>query len=171
METTGTRQPTIVQAVVVGFFAVLTALFGLYYSASAILAVLRGAMGPVLGQLDAPHFYPAFAIMSTISVFCYGVLLVVGIDLLRSRLRWARLISLVFLFEALYLIATGALWLEPTYGKSIAAATGVANGGLMAQFLILLPFWGPIVLGWGVATNRPLPSDDLPNEQESSDSQ
>ena len=171
METTGTRRPTIIQAVVVGFFAVLTSLFGLYYSATTILGVVRGAMAPVLGKLDVPHFYPAFTIMSTISVICYGVLLVVGIDLLRSRLRWTRLIALVFLFEALYLIATGALWLEPTYGKSIAAATGVANGGLMAQFLILLPFWGPIVLGWGVATNRPLPSDNLPNGQGSSESQ
>jgi hypothetical protein len=78
----------------------------------------------------------------------------VGIDLLRSRLRWARLISLVFLFELIYLFAIGALWLKPTFGRSIAAATGVANGGLMAQFVVLLPIWGPVSLWWGVDRAR-----------------
>jgi hypothetical protein len=30
----------------------------------------------------------------------------------------------------------------------VAGATGVANGGMMAQFFILLPIWGPVVVLW-----------------------
>jgi hypothetical protein len=149
METSVTRRPMIVQAVVVGVFAVPTSLFGLYYNATTALMAIRGEFAEVLNEFDAPYFYQAFAVMSAISVLCCVVVLVVGIDLLRSRLRWARLVSLVFLFELIYQFAIGALWLEPRFGRSIGAATGFANGGLMPQFLVLLPIWGPVSLWWG----------------------
>jgi hypothetical protein len=31
---------------------------------------------------------------------------------------------------------------------SVGAATGIANGGLMAQFIILFPLWAPLVVWW-----------------------
>ena len=86
--------------------------------------------------------------MSGICVCCYVILLVCGIELVRSRLRWSRLATFVLLFEVGYFFAVGTLWLQPTFGKSIAAATGVANGGLMAQFVVLFPLWGPLLLWW-----------------------
>ena len=69
-----------------------------------------------------------------------------AIDMLRLRARSGRLLSLVLLFEVCYFFAVGFFWMEPTIGQSIAAATGVANGGMMAQFLILFPIWAPILL-------------------------
>ena len=57
----------IAQAVVVGFFAVPTALFGLYYNATTMQAAIRGAFEPMLNKFDAPYFYQAFAIMSAIT--------------------------------------------------------------------------------------------------------
>lgn len=135
-------------AIVVGVFLLGTATLGLIYNATTMFAALQDAFGPMLLKGDLPYFYLAFIIMSAICVCCYIAILVCGVDLVRSRLRWARLVTLIMVFEVGYFFAVGWLWLEPTIGHSIGAATGVANGGLMAQFLILLPLWAPLVLWW-----------------------
>jgi hypothetical protein len=54
----------------------------------------------------------------------------------------------VLLFEVIYFLSVSLLWTRLTSGMSVAAATGVANGGLMVQFVILFPLWGPLVLWW-----------------------
>lgn len=54
----------------------------------------------------------------------------------------------MLLFEIVYFFSLGMLWLAPSMGMSVAAATGVANGGLMAQFLILFPLWAPLLAFW-----------------------
>jgi hypothetical protein len=82
-------------------------------------------------------------------------LLVCGVDLVRSRLRWTRLVIFILLFEVGYFFAVGLLWLEPTIGRSDAAATGVANGVLIAQFAILLRLWEPL-LQWWANSKRPV---------------
>jgi hypothetical protein len=148
MRQTPTHHPVSVPAVIVGVVAILTAIFGLYYNAMSTISALHGAFDPMLKKGDEPYFYQAFVIMSAICVCCYVILLVCGIDLVRSRLRWSRLVSFLMLFEVVYFFAIGSLWLEPTIGLSVGAATGVANGGLMAQFIILLPLWGPLLLWW-----------------------
>lgn len=145
MQPSSVVRRTNIPAIVVGVFAVITTLFGIYYNAVSILAAVRGRFEPVD---DVPYFYAAFYTMSGICVLCYVCLLVCGIDLVRSRLRWWRLVALILIFEVVYFFMVGWLWLEPTIGRSVAAATGVANGGLMAQFAILLPLWAPILLWW-----------------------
>ena len=140
--------PISVAAIIVGVIAVVTAVLGLCYNAMGVMSAMRGAFNPMLRQNDLPYFYPAFFIMSGICVFCYVVLLVCGVDLIRSRLRWSRLVILVLLFEVGYFFAVGSMWLESTIGYSVAAASGVANGGLVAQYIILFPIWGPLVLWW-----------------------
>jgi len=133
---------------IVGVVAVITATLGILYSASTIFSVMQGSASALVDQRDWPYFYQAFFIMSAICMACYLILIVCGINLVRSRLSSSRLVTLVLLFEVGYLFAIGTLWLEPTFGPSIAAATGVANGGMMIQMIILLPLWGPLLLWW-----------------------
>ena len=52
----------------------------------------------------------------------------------------------VWLFEIDYFLAVGAAWRIPNVGESIAGPSGVANGGMMAQFFILLRVWGPLAV-------------------------
>lgn len=52
------------------------------------------------------------------------------------------------LFEIGYFVLVGMSWQLPDFGESIAGASGVANGGMMAQFFILLPLWGPPAVLW-----------------------
>jgi hypothetical protein len=129
----------------------LTTAFGLYYNAASMSAAFRGAFDPLLQQSDLPYFYHAFFIMSAICIVCYVVLFLCGVDLVRSRLRGSRLVILVLLFEVGFFLAVASLWREPTIGPSVGAATGVANGGMMAQFMILLPIWAPLLLWWAKA--------------------
>ncbi|MBC8115028.1 MAG: hypothetical protein H7062_11655 [Candidatus Saccharimonas sp.] len=161
MDTTPTDHRANVPAIIVGVFILLTAFFGLWYNAMSMIGVLAGASDPLLKQFDLPFFYHAYYAMSGICVFCYVVLLVCGVDLIRSRLRWSRLVTLVLVFEMGYFLAVGSLWLEPTIGRSVGAATGVANGGMMAQFIILLPLWGPLLLWWAKSRQQSRAAPDL----------
>jgi len=54
----------------------------------------------------------------------------------------------VVLFEVMYFFFIAMLWIHPEFGLSIGAATGVANGGLMFQFLIGFPLWAPLAVIW-----------------------
>ena len=139
---------TNIPVVIVGAIIVVTAVLGIGYDAMSGIAALMGAFEPMLQAQGIPYFYHAFAAMSGICVVFYGVLLVCGIDLARSRLRSTMLVTLVFVLEMASFLAIGPLWLHPTVGPSIGAATGVATGGMMIQFLILLPIWAPFVLWW-----------------------
>jgi hypothetical protein len=51
---------------------------------------------------------------------------------------------MLLLLEVLYFFAIGGLWTLPNAGRGIGAATGIANGGLMVQFVLLMPIWIPI---------------------------
>ncbi len=145
---------TNVPAIIVGIVAILTSLLGILYSVPIIIGAARGVFEPMLQNGNEPYFYPAFYTMSGICVACYLILFVCGIDLVRSRLRWVRLVTLILLFEVGYFFAVGSLWLEPTIGRSVGAATGVSNGGMMAQYIILFPMWGPLLLWWSKVRDR-----------------
>ena len=99
------------------------------------------AASPTITQRGLSYFYPAFYTMSAVCVVCYVLLLACSTALLRSRVRWSGLLTGVLVFEVVYFFAVAALWMVPTIGQSVAGATGVANGGLMAQFIILFPLW------------------------------
>lgn len=137
-----------IPANLVGVVTLGAAFLGLCYNAISSSVVLSGALETPQHRQDLPYFYPAFYVMSGICVTCYIVLLICAVDFVMSRLRYLRLFALVLLFEVLYTFSIGGLWLDPTIGLSVAAATGIANGGMMLQFLCLLPIWGPLVLWW-----------------------
>ena len=134
MDKTVARRAMIPPAIVVGVFAIGTSILGILYGAISIIGVLSN---PEPLPEEVPYFFPTFVIMTAICLFCYLVLLVSGVDLVQSRLRWSRLVKLILLFEVGFFFAIVALWMEPTIGVSVAAATGVTAGGLMAQFVAL----------------------------------
>jgi hypothetical protein len=127
---------------------VLTAVLGLLYNFGSLSIALSGGFVPLMQEIKAPYFLAAFYTMSSLCITVYLAGIVCGIDLLRSRLRWSKLLTAVLLLEVAYFFAVGFLWTDPTIGMSVGAATGVANGGLMFQFLILMPLWAPLVLWW-----------------------
>ncbi|MDB5346402.1 MAG: hypothetical protein JWP89_4779 [Schlesneria sp.] len=156
MESQSIRRLTNVACVFIGVCYILAALLGLLYNAISMTAVVldSSAQVPFMKHDDYPFFYHAFFTMSGICVACYLVLFVCGIDLVRFRLRSTGLVTLVMVFEVIYFFSICTWWRDPTVGLSVAAATGIANGGLVVQFLVLLPLWGPIILWWAKIAQR-----------------
>lgn len=141
----------------VGGVAIVVAALGLWYNVVSISSVLRNPQY----DPETPYFLPAYAIMSAICITCYVLLTITGIQFVRGRSALAGLFTAVLVFEVIYFFSIGMiLWPMPKVGMSIAAATGVANGGLMIQAVILLPLWGPFVVNWAkrkkeVSSNKP----------------
>lgn len=130
--------------IAVGVASILMAAIGLLYS----LTTLFMDFSDLTSDHDFPYFYPAFYTMSGICIGCYIVLLACGVQFIRLRTRLIGLFVGVIIFEVVYFISIGLMWLIPGIGMSIGAATGVANGGLMFQAFILFPLWAPLLAGW-----------------------
>jgi len=127
---------------------ILCAVLGLLYNAQSLAVGLGGRFAEIVRDHEMRHFYVAFYTMSAVCIACYLALLVGGVQLVRRRPWAAGLLVGVWIFELLYFFVVGALWRVTAISASVAGATGVANGGLMAQFFILLPIWGPVVVLW-----------------------
>lgn len=125
----------------VGIAAIILAIVGLVYNFASLCADFSS----LLQKNEVPYFYPAFYAMSVICIVCYVLLFYVGVQMIRGEPHVTRLLVLLIVFEILYFFAVGFLWVTPNYGMSIAAATGVANGGMMFQVFCLFPMWAPIV--------------------------
>jgi hypothetical protein len=132
----------------VGVIALLCAAFGLYYNASSLLVSFHGAFSEVTQKEDQPYFYTAFYIMSVICIICYALLLWCGVEFVCLKFARAWLFTGLLVFEVVYFFCIGLLWMVPRIGMSVAGATGVANGGLMVQFIIVFPLWAPFVVHW-----------------------
>ncbi|MBN1489052.1 MAG: hypothetical protein JXA69_03975 [Phycisphaerae bacterium] len=98
--------------------------------------------------------------MTAICMTCYVALLLVAVQFIRLRTTYFRMFVGIIIFEVVYFFAAALLAFVPGLGLSIAAANGVANGGLMFQFLILFPVWGPLLGRWATKTiDEPQPND------------
>lgn len=139
-----TRKKARIAMMVVGAVSMAAAVMGLWYNASTLFA----DFSDLTRELDIPYFYPAFYIMSGLCLLCYISLLICGLQFLRSRANLFRLFVGTVIFEVLYFFAIGILWMIPGIGMSVGAATGVANGGLTFQAVILFPLWAPFLAGW-----------------------
>lgn len=135
-------------AMVLGGMTLLCAALGLAYNAGMFYFVVNGVEDAAAKLDSLPYFYPAFFFMWGICVVCHLALAWGGYRLIQKRLTATRLLVGVWFFELVYLFAVACLWRVPSLGMSIAAASGVANGGLMLQVYTLLPLWGPLVLWW-----------------------
>jgi hypothetical protein len=144
----------------IGIVTIVCAVFGLLYNVQSLTVSLWGGLADFVREHRMTWFYPAFYAMSAVCVACYVVLLWAGYRLARQRLSASGLLISAWLFEIGYFLAVGVSWHIPGVGESIAGASGVANGGMMAQFFILLPLWGPPAVFWlkrrhGVPSEQP----------------
>jgi len=137
-----------VASLLLGIVTLIAALGGVVYNVSTFASVLGGATDEAASVPELPHFRTAFYVMSAVCLSCYGLMILGACRMLRGRSYPTTLLVLVWAFEVLYFFLVGASWLLPGIGSSIAGATGVANGGLMFQFAILLPLWGPLLALW-----------------------
>lgn len=110
---------------------------GLFYNGSS----LSVDFSQFHDEQELPFFYPAFYTMSAICILCFLLLLALGVQLIRMKSGAVSLFVLLLIFEVLYTLAIGPMWLLPSVGRSIGAATGVANGGMMFQAFVLFPIW------------------------------
>lgn len=138
-----------ISAIATGVIAILCAAFGLLYNAQSFVVAITGGFAEVIEQYDMAHFYPAFYVMSAICIVFYGLLFWCGVQFVRLRLGWAYVFTALLLVEVLYFLSIGFFgWHLDVVGMSVAGASGVGNGGLVVQFVILLPLWGPIAVIW-----------------------
>ncbi len=145
-------------------------MLGLLYNAISLFAAFSGALDQSSDIADLPYFFTAFYVMSAICIGSYLAIIAASVGLCRGSATCARLHAMLLLFEVLYFFAVGALWTLPSAGRGIGAATGIANGGLMVQFLLLMPIWIPIVFAFlglyrenpALAAASPTPSTELP---------
>lgn len=151
---TGTWKTETVMLRAIGGIAILMAAWGLFYNLVSFSSIIAN----LVRDPEAPYLLPAFIIMSVICVGCYVVLGICGLQFVRLRPRVINLFIGVLLFEVIYFFAISAMWMVSAIGMSIGAATGIANGGMMMQFVILFPVWAPIFAYWSarrMAYNTP----------------
>ena len=135
--------------ITLGAVSIVCAVLGLLYNMSTLWASYSGAFQKLTKQENLLYFYQAFYAMSALCVFFYFLLLLCGIYFLKLQMRFIYLFIAVLIGEVLYFFSLGFIgWRLGDISRSIAAATGVANGGLMAQFFILFPVWGIILSLW-----------------------
>jgi hypothetical protein len=133
----------------IGILTIVCAGFGLLYNAQSLTSCQTGGFADLVLEQRMTWFYTAFYTMSAICIVCYVVLIWTGYRLARRQFSAASVLISAWLFEIGYFLVVGAAWLIPDdVGASIAGASGVANGGMMAQFFILLPVWGPLAVFW-----------------------
>ncbi len=129
---------------IAGIGSIGSAAAGFWYNSVVLSSFFRGAFQP---DPETPYFLHAYIVMSAICWACFALLLICGIQFLRMKTKLVNAFMGLLLFEVLYFFAVGVLWMLPEgVGMSIAAATGVANGGLVFQAFVLFPLWAPILL-------------------------
>lgn len=118
----------------------VSASLGLLYNLSSMPNILsRDRVVWVTPQ----YFDVAYWTMSLICIAFYAGLICYALRLWGGLPGSARAITCLLAGEVAYFFGISLLWLMPTIGLGVGAATGVANGGLMVQFLVLLPLWVP----------------------------
>ena len=130
----------------VGIVAVLLAAGGVLYTATSLYTVASGGIDELAVEAGTPSVHSAFYVMATICLFFYAVVLICGIQFIRLRSSLWWLFSAVLVAEVAFYFLVGWLWSHPTFGESIAGASGISSGGLVLQFVVLFPLWAPIVV-------------------------
>jgi hypothetical protein len=147
MTSSGRLRSTITMAI--GVIALLCAALGLLYNINSLMVALTGGFDELVVEHNLSRFYPAFYIMSATCIAFYLLLSWYGLQLLRLRSSAVWPFSVLMIVEVVYFFAIGAFAPHVAeLGLSIGGAFGVANGGLMVQFLILFPVWGPACAIW-----------------------
>lgn len=135
--------------VLVGLLGIGLSLFGFWYSSQSLYAVKFATSSPSIQQHEYPHFHFAYYGMSFISFSLGALLLFTSLQLLRFRMGWSLLLAFLMMFELIYFRCVAAGWFHPTFGKSIMAASGLANGSLVGFHFTGYPYWAPLIAYWG----------------------
>jgi hypothetical protein len=132
---------------IVGGFSILLALFGGWYHVLYLTADYSRRDNP-------PYFFQAWYFMAGINIALLLASLLIGLQLIRGRATWVRAFIVVEALILLDAIVPGLLWLNPRFGASIAAASGISEG-TGAHVITLFPFWGSVAALWAA---RRMPS-------------
>ena len=143
---------------VIGTLSIVTGLFGLWYNGVTLATALSGAFDDEQTVTDMPHFSVAFYSMSLICVICYLLLVFFGFQFVRGRYANNPKFVGLLIFEVAFFFLTSFLWFIPNVGSSIAGATGVSSGGMMAQFIILFPLWAAPLTLWAAKQQHKTPT-------------
>ena len=146
---------------IIGVFAVICGAGGLIFNFNSMLGSMAGKYQNIVDQNNLYYFYSVFYTMSIICIACYLVLIFCGINFFRMKIRYLPIFVGVMVFEVIYFLLIRLIQDDSVLSDSIAAAMGVANGGLMIQFTILFPLWGCILAVW---VNRKLKNRDNSDE-------
>jgi hypothetical protein len=93
-----------------------------------------------------PDFRKFFVLFSFLSIF-YNLVLTVLAGLLITGYYISWWFLLIFsLLPLAFTSWLGTQWLNPKYGNSLGAATGIGNVGMGMPLMLLLPIWGPVAL-------------------------
>jgi hypothetical protein len=135
--------------IILGVISIICSILGLLYNISMLYACFSGAFEELIKENKLFYFYQSFYTMSAICIVFYLLLFFCGIYFIKLLIRFVWLFISVLVSEIVYFFSIGALgWNLGDVSHSIAAATGVANGGLMIQVFILFPLWGSILALW-----------------------
>jgi hypothetical protein len=129
----------------VGTVVIACAVLGLLYNGAGLQAVASGALEEAAVAGSYPYLYHFYFLFSAICIGCFIALVICGLRLVRLVLSPIWPFVVVLAIECGIVFLTGRLWSHGEYGPSAAAATGIAQGGLMPQFAIFLPLWAPLV--------------------------
>jgi len=107
-------------------------------------------LGPAHFDAESPYFRQAYYAMASICLAFYVLLLYLGVQFWRLRTELRFWFLGILIAELVYFLVVGSLWrLEnEKIALSIAAATGVANGGLSIQGITLFPIWATAIVFW-----------------------
>ncbi len=102
--------------------------------------------------------------MTAVCIACYALLAFFGVQFIRGHAGHVRRFAVLMGFEVAYFFSVAAMWLVPGLGMSVGAASGLANGGLMAQIITIFPVWAPLLAFWAArrlsvssTTGAPMP--------------
>lgn len=151
---------------IIGVFAIIFGVVGLSYNWFTIDL----DYSKQIQELGASSFYPIFYLMSGICVTFYAVLILCGVQLLRTKIMYLKVFLLLNAVEVIYYFGMMGFWRvknsfwpvhsigdASVFEKSAAGAMGVANGGLMFQFITLFPLWGFLIAWWCLKQTRSYP--------------
>lgn len=130
---------------IVAFTSILMAVLGVCYTLSYFIALYSEPF-----DTEAPYFREAYYTMVAICLSFYALLFFLGFQFWRLKTEYRFWFLGTVVAEIAYFFALGHLWRldDERIALSIAAATGVANGGLVAQGVTLFPIWAALIVFW-----------------------
>ncbi len=132
----------------VGVLCLLFSLFGFSYNYLTFSRDLSGLAKEVGVEINEQYFINSYYIMTAVCITVFSLLAINGIQLIRQKPKWAIILLLISFIEIAYYLILSYLWQHSEYGLSVAAATGIANGGLSPQIFSLFILWGPAIAYW-----------------------